>query len=183
MIMIGDAGCIPYDIDNLLVFNYSSPIESIEKLNLMPPLFNWASELDFDMWYAGWLLNDPQAFHDLMRVMYAVYCGTDVYLCASTIDVFEVVNESFIKFIQQRYGINCFIINTAEDIEFARDYGSGFSIEGLANFDIDKERISLTAMEVANKNTEAISNKNYGNVNHDYDFISSYTENCEYGPK
>ena len=183
MIMIGDPRCIPIDMDNLLVYNYSSPIEGVEKLNLMPPMFDWSSELDFDMWYAGWLLDYPDAFRDLMKVMYAIYCGYNVYLCASIIDAFESVNESFIKFVQQRYGINCFIINSPEDLEFAKDYGSGFSIEGLANFDMDKERISISAMEVANQNSNAISNKKYNEVNHEYDFITSYMENCEYGPK
>lgn len=180
MIMIGDPRCIPMNIDNLVVFNYSSPVEGIEKLELMPPMFDWKSELDFDMWYANWLLNYPPAFKDLMRVMYSVYSGLDVYLCASIIPQFEPINESFIKFIQQRYGYNCYIINTQEDLEFVRDYGSGFSIEGLANFDIDKERISLMAMEVSMNNSKTPKNDM---INHEYDFISGSTERCEYGPK
>ena len=109
-----------------------------------------------------------------MLIMYAVYEGHDVYLCASNIDMVQPLNESFIKFIQQRYGINCYIINTVEDMECVRDFGSGFSIEGIGNFDIDKERLAVTAIVTQN------NDKN----DHSYDFVSKqhYTEDTEYGP-
>ena len=80
MIMMGDPRYIPDYIYGLIVYNYSSPIENMPRLNLMPPqqyIFN--NELDFDMWYANWLLTDPVAFHDLMMVVYAIYSGYDVY--------------------------------------------------------------------------------------------------------
>ena len=83
MIMMGDPRYIPDYIYGLIVYNYSSPIENMPRLSLMPPqqyIFN--NELDFDMWYANWLLTDPVAFHDLMMVVYAIYSGYDVYLCA-----------------------------------------------------------------------------------------------------
>ena len=54
--------------------------------------------------------------------------------------------ESFVKFIQQRYGVNCYIINTLEDMQYAVDTGAGFSMEGIGNFDLDKERLSTIAM-------------------------------------
>jgi len=174
MIMLGDPRFIPLYIDNLVVYNYSSLVEEIPRLNLMPPQFTCNTEYEFDMMYANWLLNDQTAFHDLMLIMYAVYEGHDVYLCASNIDMVQPLNESFIKFIQQRYGINCYIINTVEDMECVRDFGSGFSIEGIGNFDIDKERLAVTAIVTQN------NDKN----DHSYDFVSKqhYTEDTEYGP-
>lgn len=174
MIMLGDPRYIPYYDTSLIVYNYSSLAEGIPKLNLMPPQFTCNNEYEFDMMYASWLLSDPIAFHDLMVIMYAVYEGLDVYLCASNIEIVQPINESFIKFIQQRYGINCYIINDPEDLEYVRDYGSGFSTEGIANFDIDKENASMIA----------VMNQKNDPKDHSYDFISGkhFTENVEYGP-
>lgn len=176
MIVLGPVNCIQYLGGDFVIFNYSSPIEGLDKLNLMPPMFDWSSELDFDIWYANWLLADPIAFRDLMRLMYVIYNGMNVFLCASIIDALEPVNESFVKFIQQRYGINCFVINDPTDLECVHDYGAGFTIEGIANFDIDKERASLIAME----NSE--TNKS----NHEFDFMmvknDDRSEYVTYGP-
>lgn len=174
MIMMGDPRYIPDYIYGLIVYNYSSPIENMPRLSLMPPqqyIFN--NELDFDMWYANWLLTDPAAFHDLMMVVYAIYSGYDVYLCASYLDIFESINESFMKFLQQRYGLQCYVIKSKEDLECVRDTGSSFTIEGLANLDMDKDRISITAYESKQNNKE----------DHLYDFVLSGTENTEYGNK
>lgn len=174
MIMLGDPRFIPNWIDNIVVYNYSSLIEGMQKINLMPPQFVCNDEYEFDMMYANWLITDPVAFHDLMLVMYAVYEGYDVYLCASNIDVVQPINESLIKFIQQRYGINCYVINDPEDLECISDYGSGFSIEGIARFDIDKENMSMIAYNAQQSD----------HSDHSYDFISKpkYTEDVEYGP-
>ena len=169
MILVGTFAMSKYAcMDNLNIYNYSSLKEGLYRLNLMPPMFDWSgcTEHDFDVWYANWLLTDPAAFYDLMRVMYDIYSGIDVYLCVSDVPELQWINESFMKFLQQRYGINCFIINEPEDFLYAKDYGSGFSIEGLGNFDIDKERMA----EIAMMNT--MNDKS----NHAYDFIMGEDE-------
>ena len=64
-------------------------------------------------------------------------------------------------------------MNTVEDIDYCRTMNSGFSIEGLGNFDMDKERLSelAVAMQQANKPTN------------DYDFImGGLHEDAEFGP-
>lgn len=173
MIIMGDPRCIPNYMDGLMIFNYSSPVESIPRLNLMPPQYNFNSEVDFDMWYANWLLNDKVAFHDMMLVVYAVYSGYNVYLCASYLDIFDAINESFMKFLQQRYGLKCYVVKSPEDLECIHDDGCPFTIEGLANLDMDKDRISIEAYQSKQNNKE----------DHSYDFVSSSTENTEYGIK
>ena len=49
MIMLGDPRFIPLYIDNLVVYNYSSLVEEIPRLNLMPPQFTCNTEYEFDM--------------------------------------------------------------------------------------------------------------------------------------
>ena len=37
MLLIGDKNCIPNYLDNLVVFNLTSLVEGVEKVNLLPP--------------------------------------------------------------------------------------------------------------------------------------------------
>ena len=175
MILIGNSECInEVMLRGFKVYNYSSMIEGMGKLHLMPPIVDQsAPEFNFDLYYANWLLSDPMAFRDLMMILYDVYSGFDVFLCSASMEILGSINESFIEFIQQRYGVNCYWVNTIEDIDYCRTMNSGFSIEGLGNFDMDKERLSefAVAMQQANKPTN------------DYDFImGGPNEDTEFGP-
>lgn len=169
MILVGTYAVAQYAfMDNLSVYNYSSLKEGLPRLNLMPPMYDWSNhtEHDFDVWYANWLLTDQFAFYDLMVILYDIYSGKDVFLCVSAVPEVQWINESFIKFLQQRYGLNSYIINDVEDLLYAKDYGAGFSMEGIANFDIDKERMSELAMSLT------MNDKS----NHSYDFIMGGNE-------
>ena len=67
-------------------------------------------------------------------------------------DIKYMVAESLLKFIQQRYGYNGYIINEASDVEFLNE--GSFTIQGLYNLDIDKERYSPILLEMEKlKNT------------------------------
>ena len=95
-----------------------------------------------------------------MLVMYDFYSGYDVYLVAN-LQLVGNIAESFVKFIQQRYGINCYLINTPEDLLYAVDTGAGFSMEGIGNFDLDKERLSTIAM-ASTQTDPRMANSYYG---------------------
>lgn len=145
MIILGGPGAMIPQVDSMSVYNFSSMVEGVPRLNLMPPVVERTADFQFDLYYANWLLSDPMAFRDLMRVLYDVYSGMDVYLCCGSMNIVGDLNESFAKFIQQRYGINCCIVNDNADLEAAVE--SSFTIEGIANFDMDKERASAIAVE------------------------------------
>ena len=175
MILIGNSDCIQdVMLRGFKVYNYSSMIEGMGRLHLMPPIVDQsAPEFNFDLYYANWLLSDPMAFRDLMMIMYDVYSGFDVFLCSASMEIMGFINESFIKFIQQIYGVNCYWVNTVEDIDYCRTINSGFSIEGLGNFDMDKERLSEVAME----------SKQQSNSIAGYEFImGGLHEDAEFGP-
>lgn len=145
---------LPY---NFKVYNFASTMEGVERLSLIPPadfIMN-QSEKELDMAYANWILSDSTAYHDLMKLLFEIYAGFDVFLI-SNFDMAYGLSESFIKFIQARYSINCHIINEASDLMYAHDNGSPFAtLEGISNFDYDKERFSNIAEQAVLQNPNA----------------------------
>jgi hypothetical protein len=144
MICLGDPQVIKLLPDGFITYNFMSTMEGLEKINLVPPAVQGLSEYEYDIYYANWIMNDPVGFQNLMKVIYGEYCGQNIFL-ALNMDLIGNIAESFMKFVQQRYGINCYIINSQDDIWYAIDSGTRFSIEGLANLDIDKERAAIMA--------------------------------------
>jgi hypothetical protein len=156
MICLGPADVIMCLPEGFKVYNYMSTLEGLEKLNLLPPPVDQSiSDFDFDMYYANWLMNDSAGFRDLMRVMYDNYSGWNIYLTVN-MDLVGNIAESFMKFVQQRYGVNCYVINSQDDLMCAIDSGASFStLEGLSNFDYDKERVSVLAEAAALNNQKS----------------------------
>ena len=113
--------------------------ENYTRLNLLPPLeFGKDYDYNFDILYAQYILSNDNIFFDLMMIVYSLYQGKDVFLLID--DEVSGLNESLLKFIQQRYGYNASRINTLDDLLYSED--SDFSREGLINLDVDKERLS-----------------------------------------
>lgn len=145
MLIMGPSQCAPVGMDNFKVYNFTSLSEYVIGLNLIPPIVSRGEGFVYDVYYANWLMSDPNAFRNLITILYDIYSGYDVYLCIASMEIMGDINESFAKFVQQRYGLNCSIINCKDDLEYVSE--CQFSIEGIANFDIDKER---AASAVAN---------------------------------
>jgi hypothetical protein len=153
------------------VLNFTSLLEGIPRIGIVPPTVDPNTpEFNYDLFYANWLLGSPEAFNALMSLMMLVYNGYDVFLCCGSMDIVGFLNESFMKFMQQRYGINCYWVNEPSDFDFCTDSGAVFSIEGLGNFDVDKER--LTMMTVTQ----------YMQENQDNDIWRNYHEDAIYRP-
>ena len=147
MICIGPPNIISTLNDEWKVYNFMTTMEGLQSINLIPPPIEWedSASYSFDMYYAGWLLNDPDAFRNLMLVMYDYYSAYNVYLAAN-LSLIGNIAASFVKFVQQRYGVNCYMINTLEYMMYAVDTGAGFSMEGIGNFDLDKDKLATIAM-------------------------------------
>lgn len=124
---------------NLAVLNLTSLIEGYEKLDLVPPYgTGYNDEKVFDMNYANYIMNDDAKFLNFMKIMFPIFDGMDVYILISNNPMFEFISDSLQKFIQQRYGYISNIISSQEDWECVQD--SNFTLNGIYNFDIDKER-------------------------------------------
>lgn len=136
------------------VFNFYSVIQIGEWARALEPLPNVLERLsfaftfnddqytlDFDRQYAFQLLSNQNSFTMLMKIMMLVETMDEVIVITNHSNPYvEVVVDSLIKFIQQRYSIQSYIINDIDDIDsFAN---SNFNTEeGFNNYMIDINKI------------------------------------------
>lgn len=141
MLIYGDGVVIKdiLEMPDFKVYNFSSLREGFPRLNLIPPHNLGANtEYEFDVKYAQYILNNDLIFMNFMTIIMELYYGHSVYLLISNDYWSELLIESLMKLIQQRYGVNGARVNTLEDLAFTLD--SGFEDFGIANLDMDKER-------------------------------------------
>jgi len=140
MLIVGDHKCVGYLSPHTRIYNVSSLLEGYTKLNILPYTVRYSDEKEFDLAYALYILEHDNVFFDMMKIIYNLYIGNDVYLLI-TIDQFsEIVTESLLKFIQQRYGYIGNRVNEPEDLETLAP--GDFTLFGVFNLDQDKERFS-----------------------------------------
>ena len=109
------------------------------KLNLLPPNSLGANtEKDFDIKYMEWIFSNNAIFISFMSILVHLYNGYDVFLIITDEGWSDMLVESLLKLIQQRYGINAVSIKSLEDLQYAED--SIFEPYGLVNLDQDLER-------------------------------------------
>lgn len=136
------------------VFNFYSVIQIGEWARALEPLPNVLERLsfaftfnddqytlDFDRQYAFQLLSNQNSFTMLMKIMMLVETMDEVIIITNHSNPYvEVVVDSLIKFIQQRYSIQSYIINDIGDIDsFAT---SNFKTEeGFNNYMMDVNKI------------------------------------------
>ena len=126
------------------IYNFSSPVEIGVRLHSLIPSFSLYQVKDskiFDIQYADYIMTNNAAFIDMMRIIHSIYNGENVFVLIGTNEISNFFTESLMKFIQQRYGYNGFIINHINDVFYASE--SDFSINGLYNLDQDRERYVL----------------------------------------
>ena len=141
MLIYGDGVVIKdiLEMPDFRVYNFSSLREGFPRLNLIPPHNLGANtEYEFDVKYAQYILNNDLIFMNFMTIIMELYYGHSVYLLISNDYWSELLIESLMKLIQQRYGVNGARVNTLEDLMFTVD--SGFEEFGIMNLDMDKER-------------------------------------------
>ena len=120
----------------------------------LPTLFNlvptFASAADtslyefdnpnFDIAYHKFILDNDASFNELMSIMIPANLNPDclVQILIKQCDFRDIVMESLLKLIQQRYGYNCYIVNEVDDFVYTNE--SDFSIPGLFMFETDRTR-------------------------------------------
>lgn len=156
MISLGTQVALPDRIDHMLLLNTGKKRMNIYNLSsmfnfgiplpeLIPPFMNLTQDIRddqraFDEFYANYILTNDMPFYQMMNIMYSIYEDPElmVYILIGRDEYRDMISESLIKLIQQRYGYNCNIINEPTDWLYAAD--SSMNIYGLYNFDKDKER-------------------------------------------
>ena len=101
----------------------------------------------FDLVYGEMLIQSDYLFYEYFsKIVYPIYMGYSAYiLCPENVrddNIYQLLMESFLKFIQQRYGLNGAQIFEAEDFDCINPDDMTFNINGLYNLDKDKERYS-----------------------------------------
>lgn len=135
-------------IKSVLRYNMSTMYEGIETVfNLVPtysvlqnPSLHDYNGMAFDAFYCKHVIEDNAAFNDLMKIMIPANLNPDclIHILIKQSEFRDVVTETLIKLIQQRYGYNCYIVNEIEDFIYAEE--SDFSIPGLFAFEQDRGR-------------------------------------------
>jgi len=155
MLVFGPYRSIPKD-ENFIVYNFSSLTQVVPRL---PGLFivpngvntNFDMERSFDAWYYNYVLEDQVACTSLMQILMSLYEGNKVYICIgdyTTDPYISMLNESFMKILQTRYGIKYSIINEPEDYDYIAKDGCDFdTVDGIYNFDEDRKRFMQLSIE------------------------------------
>lgn len=102
---------------------YSGYIDITDLITKISPINNtgmqmpeFVNSVQFDIQYASALMNNPDLFTNLLDIMLRAYEGQIICILVQRDPYRDAIMESLIKFIQQRYGYNCWIIEDNEDI-------------------------------------------------------------------
>lgn len=90
---------------------------------------------EFDFQYMTSIFSSTELFESFMRIMIYAHEGYNVIIMVARDEYRDVIMESLIKIIQERYGYNCWIVNDLEDTTCLK--GSSFTTEGLITMDKD----------------------------------------------
>lgn len=129
-------------VENAPVFNFYSMLDfgyRVEALKPLPNIMQYLSfansfnddnyTVQFDKAYAYQILYNEASFLDLMKIISMVEnTETVIVVTNHSHPIVEAIVDSLIKFIQERYALQSFIINDLDDIDqFAT---STFETEG-----------------------------------------------------
>lgn len=156
MIIFGPIKSVPSTWNGFIV-NFNSLYQStnIPVLNnLLPSIqYNQMNNTDllknFDIYYSEYILKNDTVFFEFMHfIIMPWYYGNNVFILIDGWENDSIlnINESLIKFIQQRYGFEPYLVNSIEDTDEIIGYGyndPGCNIFGIKYLDEDKERYSI----------------------------------------
>lgn len=95
-------------------------------------------EINYDFEYHTQLVNNPIYFSQIMEKV-IIPSMMDYYVIILVNDLNSFIMQSFIKFIQLRYGCKCFICDCIEDLKsIVMDEISSF--DNIFNYDLDNNR-------------------------------------------
>lgn len=100
-------------------------------------IFGDATDPIFDIEYHNYIINSQPAFMQFMNIIVPAYTSPEtlVQIMIRSSNIRDVITESLLKLIQQRYGYNAYIVNELEDFLYTTE--SDFSIPGLFTLDQD----------------------------------------------
>lgn len=125
MIIFGDQNIVPFimgDPNRYFLLNFFNVVNlgtPLTRLMAPPVIFQTCpiDSVNFSGAYANFVISNDEAFQDFMEIVMAMYYNDDVFVLTDLQSTHIVaMAETIIKIIQQRYGYNCYILNTIDDI-------------------------------------------------------------------
>lgn len=135
MIVFGRCNTIP---EKFIPVNFTGMNETIQRISVIGLENIDINNPEFDKAFASIMINNDDNFLSLFNIIQLLYSGENIFICISTGNILDCLNESLAKLIQQRYGYNYQMINEINDIDWYDD--ANFSVLGLYNFDLDRDR-------------------------------------------
>lgn len=136
-------------IRQVVRYNLSSYYSDVPTLNMLIPSSEYiAEELMegdcslpvFDIEYHKFIFENNEAFMQFMNLIIPVFGSPEVLvqILINQSEFRDIITESLIKLIQQRYGYNAYIVNEVDDFLYTEE--SSMSIPGLFIMDQDLYR-------------------------------------------
>lgn len=122
-------------------YNDAPSLEALIPVTIPPEVLTGdCSTPEFDVEYHNYIMNDNIAFNQFMSIVVPAYMNPDVLVqvMIRSSNMRDVMTESLLKLIQQRYGYNACLVNELEDFLYAQE--SDLSIPGLFAIDQDITR-------------------------------------------
>lgn len=120
-----------YDITPLIT--NISPIN-----NTQMPAYEFVDSISFDMQYAAALENNFTMYQCMMQMVVRSYEGYIVVVLVYRDPYRDAIMESLIKYIQQKYGHNCWVVEDVDDLMYIKD--ESFTPMGIKYVDDDITR-------------------------------------------
>lgn len=132
-------------VPGILIYSFTSFSERYHRLGfLIPPNYiGGSSEMEFDFNYMKYILEVDQVFYQFFGcIILPLDFGQTVFLCTSDNEWSDLMIESLLKLIQQRYGYCGTKIDSDDDFYSANEseFDPGY---GLMNLDADRERYAF----------------------------------------
>lgn len=138
--------------EQCFVLNFTSFNQYYKFWPLIPPnniLPISRDEYNFDVAYMNYIMGNDIMFIEFFQVIILLYRGIDVYVIISDEDWSQMLMESLLKMIQQRYGYNATRVNNIDDVLYS-DPGEFNTEYGIINYDNDLERFDYLVATINN---------------------------------
>lgn len=124
-------------------------LTNIATINTTMPLPDFVQSVDFDIQYAAMVMNNQVLFVKLMMILSNSYEGNISIVLVEHDFYRDAIMESIIKFIQQRYGYNCWVIENPDDIIYIKE--PHYTPMGLLNLDSDLQKYDSLFVDQINE--------------------------------
>lgn len=132
-----------YSKTNVDITNLITRISSTLGSSMMP-INEFVNSVQFDMHFASMLENNIDLYINLLKIVTLDYNDYVVVIMVSRDPYRDAIMESLIKYIQQKYGKSCWIIQDPYDIQFIHE--ESYTPNGLMNLENDMRRYESLIM-------------------------------------